>query len=176
MVTQKLIPKSAFIILVVLVAGAACGNIRTLLWDDPFCNTFSADGKYCLKCSFHYWMDKYGQCHPVSDWCKTWDDSNGHCTSCFPGYGSPVKGVCGSNPDIGNGTTGDDVSNCVRYEYIDVNKKFHKSWFTGCKKVCVECEYGYYLNYKYQCVALPENCKEADAYGKCIYCKKGYSV
>jgi hypothetical protein len=72
MTTQKLISKSALILLVLLVAGVSAGHIRTLLWDDPYCNTFSADGTCCLKCSFHYWMDRYGRCNPVSDWCKTW--------------------------------------------------------------------------------------------------------
>ncbi len=102
MIQQKPITKSAFIFFVVLMAGVSAGHIRALLWDDPYCNTFSKDGKCCVKCSYHYWMDKWGRCQPVSDWCKTWNDKNGCCTSCFPGYGNPVNGVCASAPPVGS--------------------------------------------------------------------------
>lgn len=78
---------TSILILVLLVAAASSTSIRNLLWDDPYCNTFSPDGSCCLKCSYHYFMDKHGKCQPVSDWCKTWDDKTGDCTSCFAGYG-----------------------------------------------------------------------------------------
>jgi hypothetical protein len=103
----KLINKSAFIILLVFFAGVSAGHIRTLLWDDPLCNTFSPDGSCCLKCSHHAYMDKWGKCQPVSDWCKTWDNKTGCCTSCFPGYGEPVNGVCASAPVVEGGNGGD---------------------------------------------------------------------
>ena len=95
---SNLILKSALIVVAVMVAGVATANIRTLAWDDPFCSSFSADGTCCLKCSYHYFMDKNGKCCPVSDQCKTWDDKTGKCTSCFTGNGAPVNGVCSSSP------------------------------------------------------------------------------
>lgn len=91
-----LLSKTLLVVFIVLIAGVSASNIRSLLWDDPFCNTFSSDGTSCLKCSSHYWMDKYGKCIAVSDMCKTWNEITGKCTSCFQGYGSPIDGVCGA--------------------------------------------------------------------------------
>ncbi len=84
-----------------LMASVSSASIRTLLWDDPYCNTFSPDGSCCLKCSFRCFMNKNDKCQPVSDWCKTWNEKTGDCTSCYDGYGEPVKGVCRSTPATG---------------------------------------------------------------------------
>ncbi len=56
-----------------LLGSATAANIRNLNWNDPYCNTFSADGKNCLKCSFRSVMDSNGRCQPVSDQCRTWN-------------------------------------------------------------------------------------------------------
>lgn len=79
--------KSLFVLLVLLVVGVSSANIRVLLWDDIWCTKFSADGSCCVKCSDHCYMDKYGKCQPVSDWCATWDNCTGKCTPrqwCLP--------------------------------------------------------------------------------------------
>jgi len=95
-------------------------------------------------------MDSKGACRAVSDWCKTWDDKTGCCTSCFPGYGDPVNGVCSSTPpDVGEGN--DD--NCAEYGYVDSKNVYHTSWNKDCRKVCVECDDGYTLDSSYNCVA-----------------------
>jgi len=95
--------KSSLILFGLLLAGVNAGNLKGGKWADPYCNTFSADGTVCLKCSYHYWQDSDGACQPVSDWCKTWDDKNGCCTSCFEGYGEPINGVCASTPVVEGG-------------------------------------------------------------------------
>ena len=105
--------KASLIVCGLLMAGAAANNLRnTVAYSDPFCNTFSADGLCCLKCSFHYFMDCDGKCVAVSDWCKTWNKKTGECTSCFEGYGKPVNGVCSNIPvggeNDGNGKHCDD--------------------------------------------------------------------
>lgn len=53
-----------------LLGSATANNIR---WSDPYCNTFSADGTCCLKCSYRSVMDAQGRCQLVSDQCRTWD-------------------------------------------------------------------------------------------------------
>ncbi len=117
MTSNKLMSKSVFVLLVLLIAGVSSANIRTLLWDDPNCAQFSADGTKCLCCSFRSVFDKYGRCQRVSDNCKEWDNSTGLCTCCYPGYGNPVKGVCGG-PTVSTPPVVDD-DHCAKYGYID---------------------------------------------------------
>lgn len=165
MATNKLISKSVLIVVVLLVAGISAANIRTLLWDDPWCNTFSPDGSCCLKCSFRCYKDKYDRCQPVSDYCKTWDDCTGKCTSCYPGYPDPVNGVCSNIPVGSTPNVTDD--HCAKYGYVDGSWKLINKYYDGCKKVCVECDCDYYLTCNYTCVLLPAYCKSADEYGNC---------
>jgi hypothetical protein len=56
---------------------------------------------------------------------------------------------------------------CACYGYIDSAQRLYKSWVNGCRKVCTECDSGYYLNYNNVCVSLPGNCLAADSYGNC---------
>lgn len=177
MTTNKLISKSAFILVVLLIAGVSSANIRVLLWDDPWCNTFSSDGTCCLKCSDHCYMDKCGKCQPVSDFCKTWDNCTGKCTSCFPGYGNPVNGVCSSTPVACNISVPAPVDDhCAKYGYVDAKSKIYNDFVKGCKKVCIQCDCDYYLNCDYQCIALPPYCTAADKWGNCTCCQKGYHL
>lgn len=130
-----------------LAVGATADNLKgKQQWADPLCNTFSADGYSCLKCAFHAYKDENGACKNVSDWCKTWDEKTGACTSCFEGYGNPVKGVCASTPVVNGGNTGggnnggddhsDDIAHCEVYGYKDAGNKWLSSWVKGCKKIC----------------------------------------
>jgi hypothetical protein len=133
MTSNKLMSKSFLIVVVLLVAGVSSANIRTLLWDDPWCNSFSADGSYCMHCSFRCYMGKNGRCQPVSDFCQTWDDCTGLCNSCYPGYPASVNGICSSNP-AGKPPVVDD--HCADYGYVDGGWKLQSKYFDGCKKVC----------------------------------------
>ena len=148
---RKLISKQAFVLVVLLlVSMASSAHIRTLLWDDPYCSQFSADGSRCITCSYRYWMDYRGKCQKVSDWCKTWDNSNGCCTSCYQGYGNPVNGVCASAPVTGG--SGPIVSHPLP-PYCDACDTHGK---------CTKCCAGYYLDAWGNCkpivVSLPPNC------------------
>lgn len=90
--------KKSLLMMALMLGSATAANIRNLNWDDPGCNTFSADGSCCLKCSFRFYMAPTGRCLQVSDHCKTWDHKTGLCTSCYPGYGQPCHGVCSKTP------------------------------------------------------------------------------
>lgn len=85
-------------------SGAATGDYtkshlsKDDRWNQKLCKTYTPDGYKCVECAYHSYMDKKGICQPVSDYCKTWDEKTGDCTSCFDGYGHPVKGVCSSTP------------------------------------------------------------------------------
>lgn len=159
MAGSKLMSKSTLILVVIMIAGVSSAGIRTLLWDDPWCHKFCSDGTCCLECSFRCYMDKYGKCHPVSDFCNTWDNCTGKCLTCYDGYGDPVNGVCPSSVPA---PTVDD--HCAQYVYV------------GCDKVCTKCECGYYLNCDNKCIALPPYCTAADKYGKCTSCVSYYHV
>ncbi len=134
-----------------LAVGATAANLQGPTWAelDPYCNTFNTEGTKCLKCSYHYFMGSNGKCQAVSDWCKTWDDKTGCCTSCFDGYGAPVDGKCGpdvgtggnnggghggnggghddsddddSGIDVGGGDDDEDVDHCAVYKYYNGSK------------------------------------------------------
>lgn len=196
-----------------LIAGVSAANVRMLTDQDPYCNEYNVDGS-CKKCSFRYYFDqKTKLCTQVSDFCATWDAKTGACLTCYPSYGSPVKGVCSANPvtEVGSGNGECDlncqsyndnrqcikcfsgyklndnyicieiivsnppvVDHCAKYTYVDAKGKYYLKWVTGCKAVCVECVAGYYLNKKAECVALPANCDVADVNGKCTDCSGDY--
>jgi hypothetical protein len=50
------------------------------------CKSYAPDGKNCLKCSDRFYSDSTGVCQPVSSTCKTYDDTNGACLTCYDGY------------------------------------------------------------------------------------------
>lgn len=51
---------------------------------DPNCNSFK--GNDCIKCSKGYFLNSNAKCQAVNPACKTYDITNGACTSCFSGY------------------------------------------------------------------------------------------
>ena len=51
---------------------------------DPNCNKF--EGSKCVKCSFGYYFNFKGKCTLANPNCKEFDESNGFCTSCYPGF------------------------------------------------------------------------------------------
>ena len=54
-------------------------------YQDPLCNTFDSHGK-CTKCSFRAYFEPDGKCVNVNPQCKTFDNKNGDCLSCYVGY------------------------------------------------------------------------------------------
>lgn len=59
---------------------------------------------------------------------------------------------------------------------MDAKKKWRSVWSAGCRKVCIECDDGYYLTQSYNCVALPENCVAVTDKGVCTACEDGYAL
>lgn len=57
----------------------------------PNCAQVAANGA-CLKCAYRYWSSN-GVCVKVDDQCKSWNDYNGQCTSCYDGY-ELYNGAC----------------------------------------------------------------------------------
>lgn len=53
---------------------------------NPGCRQFDSAG-ICTLCSTRFYKDKEGICQPVNNNCKTYDSSNGACTSCYDGFG-----------------------------------------------------------------------------------------
>lgn len=50
----------------------------------PGCAEIGSNGN-CLKCAFRYYF-RNGVCVAVNDQCKAWNENNGACTDCYPGY------------------------------------------------------------------------------------------
>ena len=48
------------------------------------CRNF--DGDICIECSFRFYFDENKVCRQVNDLCRTWDEENGDCLSCYGGY------------------------------------------------------------------------------------------
>ena len=122
-----------------------------IFFKDPNCKVFKADN-LCEKCSSRYYVNDANKCSPVSPLCKTYDDLNGHCTSCYPGYvADDGKCVLGNAKD----------SNC-------------KNFIDG---TCDECYNGFYLNYESKCMQANPICKTIDRRnGNCESCYSGYVV
>lgn len=59
--------------------GSATKTLREL----PGCAEIQDE--VCVKCAYRYYAANR-LCRPVSDLCKTWDDNNGACTTCYDGY------------------------------------------------------------------------------------------
>ena len=52
---------------------------------NPGCQQYDGNNN-CLKCSVRFAPNADGVCIPVSDNCRTWDEANGNCLSCYAGY------------------------------------------------------------------------------------------
>ena len=50
---------------------------------DPNCKTLNGD--VCVEC-FSMYFPSNGKCQQASPLCKSFNKSNGYCTSCYPGY------------------------------------------------------------------------------------------
>lgn len=121
---------------------------------DPNCNTFKGDS--CIKCSLKYYLNSNGKCKAVDPSCKTFDNTNGNCLSCFAGF------------EVSNGS-------CL------VSKI--KATISNCNQVdlttgkCAKCSFGYYFDQQGNCNQADPNCKTFDAIQlQCTACYSGYSL
>ncbi len=65
---------------------------------DLNCAKYDSKGK-CVECNDRFYFNTdTGLCTEVSEFCDTWDNVNGECVTCFPGYGIPITGVCSNVP------------------------------------------------------------------------------
>lgn len=136
-ITQK--NKTLLFLVIFLIAGAAASNIRLLTEKDPFCSEYDAEG-CCCKCAFRFYFNKDTKlCTQVSDFCATWDNKTGACLSCYPGYGSPVKGVCSSTPVTGNTDNCECDCNCQAFNNHRECVKCYKDYEFNAHKKCVAC-------------------------------------
>lgn len=89
----------------------------------------------------------------ASDLCKTFNQFNGHCTSCYNGYALDSKiGVCSAS------------SNAVCAE-------------TNSQNVCKKCIKGYYMDQTSQCKEIDIHCQSFNLTTlKCDQCYKGYTL
>lgn len=76
------------------LAQGACG-VATESVADVNCKRW--DGKVCKECAFGAFFSRDGSCQFASPLCKTFDPSNGDCTSCYDSFdlagGACVKSV-----------------------------------------------------------------------------------
>jgi hypothetical protein len=98
-----------------------------------------------------------GTCIPVSDLCKT-SDNSGNCLTCYHGY------------DLNNGTCLFSPSNNA------------KPTDGGCKiwdwknAICVECSSNWAFNENRICIPVNDQCRTNDQNGLCASCYKGYDL
>lgn len=62
---------------------------------DPNCSKYDANGN-CITCALLYFKNQSNICQMVNPICATYDETNGECTSCYPGY-TLNEGDCSVN-------------------------------------------------------------------------------
>ena len=115
------------------------------------CTELNADGSTCEICERDYVLSNgkcvyKPECEKKSP-CITWRD--GKCSTCGDYY-FVSNGAC----------TKISIEHCIRTRYDDDNK-------------CEECEEGYYVNAKYECIEFEEGCSRY-VNRRCTECKDGY--
>lgn len=121
---------------------------------DVGCATWDWKNQKCLKCSNNWVSNDFGVCIPVSDQCKTFDQT-GACSSCYIGYNLASNGKCVLAPiqqvsDVGCGTW--DWNN----------------------QVCLKCSVRYVFNANHVCVPVADSCNSFDNNGVCTSCYVGF--
>lgn len=128
-------------------------GICAITFKDPNCKKFG-DNNQCVQCATNFFIDPQGKCRQVSPLCKTANQQNGACLSCYPGYV-----LQGALCVVGGSSTMD----------------------TKCKKiengVCLQCYDGYFLSSQGTCMQFNALCKTSNQQnGACLSCYPGYQL
>jgi hypothetical protein len=107
----------------------------------------------CTKCVPMSFLNGNATCQLISESCRTYNDINGYCLTCYSGYSLNKNGQClQNNPAVGCKT-------------LDANG------------ICVQCSSGYYIDANNACVAIDPQCAQFDSVNKvCTSCYNGYSL
>ena len=65
---------------------------QSVILRNPGCNSYDQQG-FCKSCSTRFYKDQDNICQPVNPNCRTYDEMNGGCLSCYPGFGL-LEGTC----------------------------------------------------------------------------------
>jgi proprotein convertase subtilisin/kexin type 5 len=151
---------------------------------DPNCAKFDTQGN-CVQCSQGAYFSN-GVCTLVDANCKTFNNVNGQCTSCYGGF-VLIQGKCvaqsSQNVDP-NCAKFDTQGNCVQCSQgayfsngvctlVDANCKT----FNNVNGQCTSC-YGGFVLIQGKCVAqssqnVDPNCAKFDTQGNCVQCSQG---
>ena len=140
-----------YLLLALLVVGA---HLQAIVIRNTGCKSFDAQN-ICIECSNRYFLDSSAICQPVNPNCKTYNTTNGHCLSCYPGFGiiedTCLPGIVSSNFD----------PNCAQFE----------------GDVCIKCSKGFFPALDGKCKGVNPSCKTYDpSNGWCTSCYAGYEV
>lgn len=116
---------------------------------DPNCASWNSG--VCLACSSRAYFNNDGLCAQVSIQCNTYEDSDGLCTSCYPGFalssGSCVPAV--------------SPSSCAKFDQSGN---------------CLNCSQGSY-NQNGKCVQIDPQCAKFDMGSlSCLSCYPGFAL
>lgn len=123
---------------------------------DPFCAKWN--GNICTQCAFGcFWRN--GVCTPADPACKTFDPSNGACTSCYQGYvaryGQCVRDTSGPTDLLCAKWNGNICQQCSQSAFwsngVCVQSDPLCKTFNSNNGWCTSCYSGYVLN-NGQCV------------------------
>lgn len=123
---------------------------------DAGCSLWDWNNQVCLKCANYWYFSSSGVCTLVSTLCKTYDNSNGNCLSCYIGY------------DLSNGS-------CI------LSSANSKPTDAGCavwnwtQQACLSCS-PYWVLVNGVCRSVSPYCKTYDSAGSCTSCFTGYGL
>lgn len=144
--------------ILIILALSSCQNVVII---NKGCREFKSGGE-CLSCSNRFYLDKEGICQPVNSQCRTYDNSNGACTSCYDGF-AIIENTC--LPDLTPSQLFailGPISNCNQ---IDSDGK------------CLKCSLGFYFDGNRFCSKIPDTCARFNSLiGVCEGCYQGYSL
>ena len=129
----------------------------------------------------------------ANDLCKTFNDFNGHCTTCYVGYAlDETTGKCLPSSTANANCIKTDPNtnlclNCTKGNYLDVQSVCQPiqafcQIFNHQSKVCDTCFKGYRLDSNFNCILAPvitapavQNCVSYDSTGVvCVKCFNRY--
>jgi ABC-type thiamine transport system substrate-binding protein len=143
----------AFMFALLIISSTAAG-IRNLSYNDPLCHQYYPGGNACQICDNYAYLASNGKCQQVSTLCKTWNSTNGKCTSCFAGYllsNGNCNTVIQNDPLCAKYSSAGTCQTCVNYAYLASNGKCQqvstlcKTWNSTNGK-CTSCFAGYVLS------------------------------